>query len=173
MPALFEITDEILRAFDTLVDSDGEVSNENIEALETLSQVAADKLDSFYWCIRKAEVEEAAAKEQAERFLKKAKARKNAADWLKDQVKAHLEMTGQTKAVTPNGNTFAVQKNGGKRPVVTMGVTPEEMPYSRFVKVKTETSFNFDAIREALDAGDPEAKAFADYGEPGFHLRLR
>lgn len=170
MAALFEITAEILEAYEKLVDSDGEVSAENEEALAALSQIEAGKLESFYWCIRKAETEEATAKAMAEQFAKKAKARAKAAEWMKEQVKAHLEATGQQKVTTASGNTFAVQKNGGKRPVVlTDGISVPE----RFIRTKIETSPDFDAIRSALDAEDPEAQKVAAYGEPGFHLRLR
>ncbi len=173
MPALFEITDDILEAYETLVDSDGEVSEENEGKLAALAAIQSEKLDSYFYVIRKAEMEEAAAKAMYEQWKKKADARRKAIDWLKNAVQTHLAATGTPKITTPNGNTFAVQKNGGKRPVVTLNVTPMELKGTPFARVKEEVSFDFDAIREALDRGDQDAAKFAAFGEPGFHLRLK
>ena len=170
MPALFEITQDILEAYETLVDSDGEVSTENEAALVTLSVIEAEKLDSFFYVIRKAEMEEAAAKAMYEQWRKKADARRKAIDWLKNAVQTHLTATGQTKATTPSGNTFAVQKNGGRPGIkIQDGISPTDVD-PKYTVVKVE--FNNDAIREAMDRDEPDA-SFAYFAPVGSHLRLR
>ena len=170
MPALFEITADILRAYETLVDSDGEVSEENAAALEALAKIEADKLDGYYFVIRKAEMEESAAKAQLDQWKKKADARRKFIEYMKARVLEHLQTTGQAKAVTPSGNTFAVQKNGGRPGIkIQDGISPTDVD-PKYTVVKVE--FNNDAIREAMDRDEPDA-SFAYFAPVGSHLRLR
>jgi len=173
MSKLFEITDEILAAYDAIVDFDGELSEEMEAKLAAIQAVQAEKLDSFFYCIRKAEMEEAAAKAQMEQWKKKADARRKAIDWLKNAVQTHLVSTGSPKITTPNGNTFAVQKNGGLAPlVIDPTVKPHEVA-EQFQKV--QVMFDTDAIRKYIaELGKEEqGEFFAKLGEKGVHLRLR
>ena len=170
MAQLFEITADILRAYETLVDSDGEVSEENAAALEALAKIEADKLDGYYFVIRKAEMEESAAKAQLDQWKKKADARRKFIEYMKARVLEHLQTTGQAKTVTPSGNTFSVQRNGGKRPIIwpetAIDLTQVPMEYTKVVK-----SIDIDAVRRDLEDGDE--LPFARLGEAGHHLRLR
>jgi len=167
---LFEITDEMLRALDTLVDSDGEITPESEAALAELQKVEASKLDGYFYAIKKLEMEAAAAQAQLDQWKKKAESRKKAIEWMKAAVKTHLETVGADKVVTNNGNTFAVQKNGGKRPIVYPGgeLDPINLP-EEYTVVKVEV--NTEKIRKELEAGIP--LAFAELAEAGTHLRLR
>ena len=170
MPALFEITQDILEAYETLVDSDGELSLEAEGKIAAIAAIQNEKLDSYFYVIRKAEMEEAAAKAHAEQWQKKAAARRKAIEWLKNAVQTHLTATGAAKVTTPNGNTFAVQKNGGKKPIIwpetAIDLTQVPDAYVKIVK-----TIDNDAVRTQLEAGVD--LSFAHLGESGSHLRLR
>jgi len=170
MPALFEITQDILEAYDTLVDSDGELSLEAEGKIAAIAAIQNEKLDSYFYVIRKAEMEEAAAKAHAEQWQKKAAARRKAIEWLKNAVQTHLVATGAAKVTTPNGNTFAVQKNGGKRPIIWRE-TAIDLPQLPIEYTKVVKSIDADAVRRDLEYGDE--LPFARLGEVGHHLRLR
>ena len=171
MPKLFEITQDILAAYETMVDSDGEVLAENMAALETLAKIEADKLDSYYYLIKKAEMESAAAQAMVDQWAKKVASRQNFIAYMKKAIHAHMTATGQAKAITPNGNTFAVQKNGGKVPVLPLGSEVFDLSQIPEAYIKTVLSLDTDAVRADLEAG--EQLPFATLGERGTHLRLR
>lgn len=169
MAALFQITENLLRACDQLVDSDGEISPENAAALAELEAVADDKLGSYYWLIKKLDMEIAAVQAILDQRKKQLESRNNLKERLKAAVLAHMQATGQTK-ITVDGNTFAVQKNGGKRPVQ---YAEAEIDLSQIPDgyIKTVRSVDTDAVRRDLEAG--EQLPFAALGEQGSHLRLR
>ena len=170
MPALFEITQDILEAYETLVDSDGELSLEAEGKIAAIAAIQNEKLDSYFYVIRKAEMEEAAAKAHAEQWQKKAAARRKFIEYMKNAVQTHLTATGAAKVTTPNGNTFAVQKNGGRPGIkIQDGISPTDVD-PKYTVVKVE--FNNDAIREAMDRDEPDA-SFAYFAPVGSHLRLR
>ncbi len=168
MPALFNITQDMLAAYEQLVDTDGEISTDNQHALESLLLVESEKLESYYFLIRKAESEASAATAMAEQFKRQAECRSNLAARLKTAVMLHLQTTGQPKAVTDSGLTFAVQKNGGRKPLLVnenaLEVAPPEF-------VKMVPTLDRDAVRTALESG--KELPFAAIGEAGFHLRLK
>lgn len=62
--------------------------------------------------------------------------------------------------------SVAIQKNGGKLPVI-LDVDTSELPDDL---VKIAESPDLDAIRKVLDAGDCE---YAHYGERGESLRIK
>ncbi len=172
---LFEIGAE-LQALDALLDDlGGDVSDPEVGAAVDLwyASLMADegrKLEDWVGYVRQLEMEVAVAREEAERFLAKARSREARIEWLKGAMKSHLELTGRTKATTAAGRTLAVQKNGGKAPLAWVGarVTPDDVP-EEFVRVVREV--DTDKVRAALEAG--RQLPFAKLEERGTHLRIR
>lgn len=169
MPALFEISQEMTALYDSIADADGEITPEIDAFITHLISAEAEKLGGFYYCIKKAGMEEAAATAMKEQWAKKSDSRRKLGERLKEAVLAHLIATGQQKIVTPDGNTFAVQKNGGKKPLI---VKPElDLHEVDPMFLKQVISIDTDVVRECLDNGD--LLTFAEYGPTGNHLRLR
>lgn len=175
---LFEIGAE-LQALDALLEElGGDVSNPEVGAAIDLwyASLTADEgqsLENWVGYVRQLEMEAAVAREEAERFLAKARSRESRITWLTAAMKAHLERTGRTKATTAAGRTIAVQKNGGKPPLAWTGpaggmVTPDDVP-DEFCKVRRE--IDVDKVRAALETGTQ--LPFAKIEERGTHLRIR
>ncbi len=151
---LFAITDDMLRLeelFERQEDG-GLAAGELDEAMEKylagLELEEAVKLEGCAAVVRQWEMEEAAAKAEAELYAMKARARAARVAWMKNRVKAHLTKTGRRKVTTSTGRTITVQANGGRPGLTIDPVTVELLP-SRF----TETVVQPDraAIRAALD----------------------
>lgn len=173
MATLFEVSEDML-ALDALIEElEGDISNPQVEAaittwMQEISTNEADKINGYCAYIARLSMEVAAAKEQAERYQKKARTRENRIAWLKDRLKKHLEITGRKKIET-NINTVAIQANGGKLPmIVDPAVQPERLE-QRFQRVTI--SLDTDAVRKAVEAG--EKLAFAQIGTRGTHLAIR
>lgn len=178
---LFEIGAE-LQALDALLeDLGGDVSDPEVGAAVDLwyASLMADegrKLEDWVGYVRQLEMEVAVAREEAERFLAKARSRESRIEWLKGAMKKHLELTGRTKATTVAGRTLAVQKNGGKAPMVW--VTPEGMLVASLAAADipdefcvTRRTIDMEKVRAALEAG--QQLPFAKLEERGTHLRIR
>ena len=79
-----------------------------------------------------------------------------------------MELTHRAKLETATGRVLAIQKNGGKQPLVVDWLPLEELP-ERFQKVTiTEDR---EKIAEALAAG--EELTFARLEPRGTHLRIK
>lgn len=170
---LFEIGDD-LRALALLMnDCDAELTRETSEALDEwfaeLARDEAHKLDGYVGLIRTLEMEEAKAKEEAERFLMAARVRGNNVRRLKDRVKDYIAASGRTKVVTAAGRTLAVTGNGGHAPILLPeSLDPASIPDEFAIVRRTP---DIDAIREHLTAGG--SLPFATLGSRGNHLRIR
>jgi Siphovirus Gp157 len=168
MPTLFQIGADLISAYETIDDLGGELPPELESWFDQLATDEAGKLDSYVGLIRQADAESAAAMEEMERWKMRAQARKNLASKLKERIKQHLELTNRTKAETATGRVLAVQKNGGKQPLVVDWLPLEELP-ERFKKVTiTEDR---EKIADALAAG--EELPFARLEPRGTHLRIK
>lgn len=170
--SLFDIGEEMLELERTIESFEGDISDPAAEAaivtaLETLADDQAVKLDGYVNLIRKWEMQEAAAKEEAERYLKIRQVRAARVEALKDRIKEHFEKTGQKMATTATGRTVRVQANS-TRPVEWKGEYRAEDLEKRFQKVTV--SVDTTIVKEALKAG--EELAFARLGPAGSHLRI-
>ena len=178
---LFEIGAE-LQALDALLeDLGGDVSDPEVGAAVDLwyASLMADegrKLEDWVGYVRQLEMEVAVAREEAERFLAKARSRESRIEWLKGAMKAHLEGTGRTKATTAAGRTLAVHKNGGKAPLawvtsdgLTVGETAATDVPDEFCVMRR--TIDVEKVRAALEAG--RQLPFARLEERGTHLRIK
>lgn len=158
MKTLFEIGSDMERIDALLDECEGDLSKaESImpevhSYLAQLDEDQAEKLEGYCLYLRKLETEEAAAKEEAERWQAKAKARLSRAEYLKANLKAHLERTGQKEVRTATGRVIALQASGGQ-PALQIDEdwrrTPAAAPYE-----VTRVEPNKAAIREALESGE-------------------
>ncbi len=175
---LFDITQDLVQLNDLLDDIEGDTSRWGemepaITAwMDGLAVEEDTKLDSYVHLVKQLEMEAAAAKAEAEQYAMKARTRENRAKWLKERLKLHLEATGRTKVETRAKRVIAIQKNGGKAPLVLdANVELDVLALSRPALVKTTLSLNTEAVREALEEG--EKLDFAFLSPVGTHLRIR
>ncbi len=172
MKSLYEIGADLLALAEVLDACDGDLSKCETDVLAWIERAEgeqSEKLDRYIGLIRQLEMESAAAKAEADQWAAKSKTRGNTADFLKARLKAHLEATGQAKAVTATGRVVAIQKNGGALPLkLALAIDLATVP-TAFVRVTTD--LDRDAVRKALEAGD--VLDFASLGERGTQLRIR
>jgi hypothetical protein len=161
--------DQIADAFDRL--GDGGTEEEIFAAVEAYFGDLMDerdrKLDNYARFIAQRQAYAEFRKAEADRLSALAKADLNAAKSCKDRLHWLFVERGWTKIETPN-HKFAIQKNGGKVPLIIADIDPTLVPV-KYQKV-TVTLDN-DAIRADLDGGI--SLPFARFGEVGSHLRIR
>ena len=173
MRTLFSIGSD-LAALDELCNESDAENTPEIEAaimawLETLKTEESAKMDNYAGYIRTLEMEEAAAKEESERWAKKSSSRGNQARYMKSVMLEYLKSTGRTKVITDAGRTIAIQNNGGVVPMlISESVKPEQVP-SEYTR--TRIDFDTAKIRAALESG--VELEFASMGVRGQHLRIR
>ena len=143
-------------------------SGEDYEGiLEVIDDQIEQKADGYARVIRNLEMEIAAFKIEEKRFADKRKQRENAVERLKQNLFDSMKTTGKTKFKT-DLFSFAIQKNGGKIPVIVDVKDTSELP-DDLVKI-TETP-DLDAIRKYIEnTGD---LTYAHLGERGESLRIK
>lgn len=172
---LFNIGEDLTALAELLEDEGGDISNEEVEAaidqfLEELSGERDKKLDGYCALIAEMEATAKAREEEAKRLNALASVGKGDANRLKSRLKLFLVNQGQDKVETARYK-IAIQKNGGKSPVLLgehFQAHPEELPEGLRKVVFTP---DLDAIRAKLEAG--EDLGFATIGDRGTHLRIR
>ena len=161
--------DLIAEAFDRL--SDGGTEEEVLAAVEAyfgdLSAERDRKLDNYARFIGQRQAYAEYREAEAKRLAALAKADLNAAKSCKDRLHWLFVERGWTNIETPNFK-FAIQKNGGKAPLIIADVEATDLPEA-YRKITVE--IDKEAIRAALEAGT--TLEFACIGEPGSHLRIR
>ncbi len=175
-PTLIELTDE-LKQLDNLLDTiDGH--NIPVELQTTVDELLAqrnatqeamlEKLDNYAALIQSRAYWAATRKAELERLSKLIEADQKAIDFLKGRLKAHLEVTEQKKIRTKRFN-IGVRIAGGKQGLKLNVENPKDLP-ERFQRVIIEAD-NI-ALREALEADDPEAKEVAYFAERTTYLAI-
>lgn len=193
---LFEITAAIAEVYDR-IDETGDLES-TIDALE---MAQAEKAGNILALIQRAEADEDAAMKFAEYFKKKSDTRKALVARLKKFVMDYMTLNGLKSLQTDRGMKFAIQPNGGLKPITVDGRPLAEVAFQfgklsgyfisethlvgdtpvtgvalvpipdKYVTAKTTYQLNTDAIREDLDNGTVQAD-FA-YGERGQHIRIK
>ena len=125
-------------------------------------------MESYAKVIKNLEADIDALKTEAKRLTDKRKVLENNIDRLKKAMFDSMKAVGKTKA---GGQLFtvAIQKNGGKLPVIVaedadLSILPDQL-------VKVVESPDLEAIRELLEAGKV-VEGFT-LGERGESLRIR
>ncbi len=170
---LFDLPADLVALHDLMSETGGEFDDAGFALLDKwFAEIATEegvKLDNYVGLIRMYEMQEAAAKEEMERWQLTARVRGNGHKRLKERLKLYLEMTRRKKVVTAAGRTLAIQNNGGILPlIVTENLDPASVP-AEFQRVKVE--IDNAAVRKALDA--ERVVGFAAYGPRGERLVIK
>ena len=166
MSKLYELTDDLLVLQEMLEEA---VDDQCL--LDTLEGVQGEyefKLEAYAKVIKNLEAEVEAFKAEAKRLTDKRKVLENNIERLKKAMFDSMNATGTTK-VKGQIFTVAIQKNGGKVPVIVakdadLSLLPDSL-------VVVTESPNLDAIRELLEAGKV-VEGFT-LGERGQSLRIK
>ena len=167
MSRLYEITGNILTLQELLESpiDDEDILKDTLEAVQGEYEV---KLESYCKVIKNIETDIEAFKIEAKRLSEKAKMLEANRDRLKKAMFDSMKATNTTK-VKGQIFTVAIQKNGGKLPVIVadnvdLSKLPDEL-------VKVVKSPDLEAIRNWLET-DNAVEGFS-LGERGESLRIR
>ena len=173
---LIELTTELQQLDDLLETIDGD--NIPIELQQTVDALLAQrdatqeamlaKLDNYAALIQNRAYWAATRKAEADRLTKLAESDMKTVDFLKGRLKTHLEGTVQKKVRTERFN-ISVRTAGGKQGLMLNLSNPKDLP-ERFRRVIIEADNT--ALREALEADDPEAKQVAYFAERATYLAI-
>lgn len=168
MSRLYEITGDLLALQEML--EDGVDDQALLDTLEAVQGEYEIKLESYCKVIKNLEADRDAKKSEAKRLTDSAKTLDNNIERLKKAMFDSMKSTGTDK-VKGQLFTVAIQKNGGKAPIIydkdNKNITanlPDEL-------VNIVETPNLDAIRPLLEAGK-----FVDgftLGERGESLRIK
>ena len=167
MSNLYEITGDILQLQDMLSDSidDDHVLIDTLEAVEGEYEI---KMESYCKVLKNLQADVDAIKAEETRLSSKRKTLESNIDRLKKAMYDSMKATGKDK-IKGQLFTMAIQKNGGKIPVIVAdNADTSKLPDD--LVVITEKP-NIDAIRELLEAGKT-VEGFK-LGERGDSLRIK
>ena len=141
---------------------------EDVEGiLAVIGDELESKADGYARVIRNMEAQAAVFKEEEKRIAEKRKRLENGVERLRENLYNSMKITGKEKFKT-DLFSFAIQKNGGKIPVILDVKDTSELP-DDLVKI-TETP-DLDAIRKYIEeTGD---LTYAHFGERGESLRIK
>ena len=163
---LYELTADLITLQELLEESvDDQLLQDTLEAVQGEYDV---KMEAYAKVIKNLEADIDALKAEAKRLTDKRKVLENNIDRLKKAMFDSMKATGKTKA---GGQLFtvAIQKNGGKLPVIVaedadLSILPDQL-------VKVVESPDLEAIRELLEAGKV-VEGFS-LGQRGESLRIK
>lgn len=164
MASLYEVTGNVLALQEML---ENPMDDEDIlkDTLEAVHGEYDSKMESYAKVIKNLESDVEALKNESKRLKDKQKTIENNIDRLKKAMFDSMKATGRDK-VKGQLFTVAIQKNGGKLPVI-VDVDTSELPDDL---VKIVESPDLDAISKLLEAGNCK---YAHYGERGESLRIK
>ena len=163
MAKLYELTSDLMTLQEML---EGDIDDQCL--LDTLEAVQGEyevKLESYCKVIKNLEADMDALKAEAKRLTDKRKTLENNIDRLKKAMFDSMKATGTDK-VKGTLFTVAIQRNGGKLPVI-VDVDVSELPDEL---VKIVESPDLDAIGKLLEQGE---SLYAHFGERGESLRIK
>jgi phosphotransferase system IIB component len=164
MSNLYELTGDILALQSMLEDSvDDQVLLDTLEAVQGEYDV---KMESYAKLIKNLEVDMDALKNEAKRLTDKRKVLENNITRLKKAMFDSMKATGKDK-VKGQVFTIAIQKNGGKLPVI-VDVDVKELPDNL---VKVVESPDLEAMYDELTAHG--TSKYCHFGERGESLRIK
>lgn len=163
---LYELTGQFLTLQQMLEDPDAEtdVINDTLAGIDCEIEI---KADNYAKLIRNLEGSISAIDAELERLTMKKNLYKSGVKRLKDHLQESMTITGKRKFKT-DLFSFAIQKNGGKAPVILDVKDTSELP-DDLVRIKEEA--DLDAIRKLIEA-EGSCK-YAHLGERGESLRIK
>lgn len=152
-----DIPPELQQAVDELLHQKEQTHDQLMEKIDNYAALIQTRA---YWA--------ATRKAEAERLSKLIESDQKSIDFLKGRLKAHLEATDQKKVRTKRFN-IGVRTAGGKQGLKLNLENPKDLP-ERFQRVIIEPDST--ALREALEADDPEAKDIAYFAKRTTYLAI-
>jgi hypothetical protein len=146
---LYEIDNEKRQLFSAIEDADGEVTIEQIEALDALDGDRLIKLDNILAYVAEVKAKSKALKEESERILALKKSCDGTVAFYENYVKDSLVNNGDKK-LELDRFTVSLPK---RRDVVVVDVEPEALPIM-FVSVKTVKTANKKELMDYHKAGN-------------------
>lgn len=141
---LYEIPTKIRAALDG-IDCDPETGEIlQADALHAVEAEAAEKIEATALYLRELDAEAKAAKDEADRMIARVKSMQKRSDYLKSMLLDALHATGKVKTAR-----VTVSIRTSKAIEVADGVTLPDA----FVTVRTTTTPNKTALKEAIEAG--------------------
>ena len=162
---LYELTEDFLMVQQMLEDPDVDQKLIN-DTLESLEYDIEQKADVYAKLIRNMEGSLTAVKAELERLNGTKNLLESGIKRLKQNLQDSMVAAGKRKFKT-DLFSFAIQKNGGKAPVILDVKDTSELP-DELVRIKEEA--DLEAIRALLDKGECK---YAHYGERGESLRIK
>ena len=164
MSSLYEVTGNILALQEML---ESPIDDEDIlkDTLEAVQGEYEAKIESYCKVIRNIEADIQAIETEVTRLSEKKKVLKNNIDRLKKAMFDSMKATNTPK-VKGSVFTVAIQRNGGKLPVIV----DVETAYLPKELVKVVESPDLEAIAKLIDSGNTQ---YAHYGERGESLRIK
>lgn len=174
MSSLYELTQDLVALDKLLEETGGDVSEGSGGAtleqwLKTYEWQLGEKIDAYGRLAKNWEADVVAIKEEAGRLAARAAVVSNKIRRLKEMAKFAMETRGVRK-LEGTMFTIAIQKNGGKPPMVMIVEDIAKIP-DKFVK--RTPSVDGEALRAALEAKDPDAEKVARIDKPGESVRIR
>ncbi len=163
MDSLYDLTNDYLTLMEYADSTDPDDEQVFIDTLEGLMGAVEAKVDSYAAVMSHMEAHEALLKKEIDRLTEKMTAIENNRKRMKDSLYAAMVAMDKRK-ITTDLHTFAIQKNGGKQPLIISGEVPD-----KFQKVIYEPDKNL--IRKALEDGEKLDFAFLE--ERGEHLVIK
>jgi hypothetical protein len=163
MSRLYELTKDLLTLQEMLEDNiDDQCLLDTLEGVQGEYEI---KLEAYCKVIKNLEADMDALKAEAKRLTDKRKTLENNVERLKKAMFDSMKATGTDK-IKGALFTVAIQRNGGKLPVI-VDVDTSELPDEL---VKVVESPDLEAIGKLLEAGECK---YAHYGERGESLRIK
>ena len=163
MDSLYDLTNDYLTLMEYADSTDPDDEQVFIDTLEGLMGAVEAKIDSYAAVMSHMEAHEDMLKKEIDRLSAKMTAIENNKKRMKDSLYAAMVAMDKRK-ITTDLHTFAIQKNGGKQPLIISGEVPD-----KFQKVIYEPDKNL--IRKALEDGEKLDFAFLE--ERGEHLVIK
>ena len=129
---------------------DGELSEADLAALDSLEMELAAKAEAICRLVRNSEAEAAAYRAEAERLSRSAQVAASNAARLKEYLRFNLERMG-LKSLDAGLFKVRVQANGGKQPIDAPSDPMLLPPQCR----RTTVSVDLDVVRSLLESGAP------------------
>ena len=101
MPNIFSIQSEYRQLAATIIDNDGEATDEQIEALQITEKQLYVKSENYCWLVKETQGEVDFITSEIERLSKAKKVRENLIDRLKDTVLQAMQMVELKEIKTP------------------------------------------------------------------------
>ena len=105
MQSLYQISDELLSIFNEIESNDGEVNEEQLQALEIAQENLQEKLSSYKKAIRCWEADINACKEEEKRIKTARQVKENRIDKLKDRMLGAVLQFGYESKPNKKGKT--------------------------------------------------------------------